>query len=419
MVGDIDGAGRPAGQAGRGRRGEGRRGARRPRGRPGRGAGPQDRAGRGGREARRRVDRLEDRRRPAQGDPRRVEDHPRRRQEDRRRAVEAVRRRPGRASPAAAAPTSPPWTPQRKQAQTAQGGAGRRGRVAGRLDRLERHRQPAQGADDRVEGRAARLQGGRAEALGTVPGRPGRLLHPAQRGLLRPGRRAARATWSASRRCSPRPRRSTSTPTRRPPRPSCGRSRASGTTPAGCPARPPPAWTAGCARSRTRSATAMDSAWRRTDAGGQPAARPDARAGRRGRAAAGPGPGRRRRQADPRGRAGAGRQAAVPRARRAGELTGSARLRPSADCADVDEAGRRGLSVRAALRPVQAALTRAARTSGVAGCRQRSWRRRRSSAGRAARHGYAVPDRPRPRRRPGCGGAPPAAPSAFRWCGAA
>ena len=38
----------------------------------------------------------------------------------------------------------------------------------------------------------ARLQGGRAEALGTVPGRAGRLLQPAQRGLLRTGQRAAR-----------------------------------------------------------------------------------------------------------------------------------------------------------------------------------------------------------------------------------
>ena len=38
---------------------------------------------------------------------------------------------------------------------------------------------------------------------------------------------------------------------------------------------------------------AMDSAWRRTTTGGQPAARPDARAGRRGRGAAGPGAGRR------------------------------------------------------------------------------------------------------------------------------
>ena len=93
----------------------------------------------------------------------------------------------------------------------------------------------------------------------------------------RPRRRAAGATWSASRRCSPRPRRWTSTPTRRAPRPSCATSRPqwheAGRVPREAAAGPgPPA----ARRSTTRSATAMDSAWRRTTTGGQPAARPDA-----------------------------------------------------------------------------------------------------------------------------------------------
>jgi len=69
-----------------------------------------------------------------------------------------------------------------------QGGAGHRGRVTVGLVRLERHRQQAQGADGRVEGRAARAQGGRAAAVGAVPGRPGRVLRTPQRGLLRPRR---------------------------------------------------------------------------------------------------------------------------------------------------------------------------------------------------------------------------------------
>src|SRR5213078_2079646 len=47
------------------------------------------------------------------------------------------------------------------------------------------------------------------------------------------------------------------------------------------------------------------------DAVGQPVADADARAGGRGRGAAGPGQGSRRRQADPRGRAGVGLEAAV------------------------------------------------------------------------------------------------------------
>ena len=100
----------PAGQAGRRRRGEGRRGPGRPGSRPGRGAGPQDRAGGGGREDRRRVDRLEDRRRPAS----------RRSSTSGRPSAGSTRRPtascgsasppPGTPSPAAAAPTSPPWT---------------------------------------------------------------------------------------------------------------------------------------------------------------------------------------------------------------------------------------------------------------------------------------------------------------------
>ena len=56
-------------------------------------------------------------------------------------------------------------------------------------------------------------------------------------------------------------------------------------------------------------------------AAGQPAAAADARAGRRGRAAAGPGPGGRRQPPHQGGRAGAGLQAPVPGPGRAGRLT--------------------------------------------------------------------------------------------------
>ena len=189
VVGDIDGLAARLDKLATVAEEQGRRGARRPRGRPRRGAGPQDRPGRGGREAGGRVDRLEDGRRPAQGDPRRVEDDPRGRQEGRRRAVEAVRGRPGRLHP----PPRRPLRHPRRAAQAGagrQGGAGRRGRVALRVDRLGADRRPAQGAHGPVEGRAARLQGGRAEAVGEVPRRAGRVLHPAQRGLLRARRRA-------------------------------------------------------------------------------------------------------------------------------------------------------------------------------------------------------------------------------------
>ena len=210
---------------------------------------------------------------------------------------------------------------QRKQAQTAQGGAGRRGRGAQGLHRLGRHRQPAQGADGRVEGRAARRQGGRAEALGTVPGRPGRVLQPPQRGLLRPRRRAegqpgAQAGAAGRGRGARRRRRPAGRPGQ-----AAGHPGASGTRPAGCPARPPPGWTAGCGPSTTRSATAMDAAWRRTTPEANPLLAQMRAQVAEAEDAAGPGPGRRRRHAGSRRPSRRSTEAAVPPARRAGRLT--------------------------------------------------------------------------------------------------
>ena len=260
----------------------------------------------------RRVDELEGDRRPVQGDPRRVEDDPRRRPQDRRRAVEAVRRRARRVHP----PPRRPLRDPRREPQAgagSQGRAGRRGRGAVRLDRVERDGQPAQGADDRVEGRAARRQGRRAEAVGTVPRRPGRLLHAAQRDVLGAGRRGEGHARTSGRPSWPRPRRSTSTPTRRPPRPRCATCRRSGTTPDGCRA------TSGADLDRRWRAVeekiraAMDVAWRRPEPSASPlllqmrdqVAEAEARLDR----AKAAGDAKRIREAE----AGPGRQAAVPR----------------------------------------------------------------------------------------------------------
>ena len=142
----------------------------------------------------------------------------------------------------------------------------------------------------RVEGRAARLEGGRAEAVGAVPGRAGRLLHPPQRGLLRPRRRAAGQPGAqagaagrgrgARRRRRPAGRagqaaRDPGAVARR--RPGAARGgRRPGPPAAGRRGEGPPGDGLGLAAHR---------------AVGEPAAGPDARAGGRGRAAAGPGPG--------------------------------------------------------------------------------------------------------------------------------
>ena len=228
-------------------------------------------------------------------------------------------RPPGTASPAAAAPTSPPstrsasrrraprrsWSPRpRRSAESTDWAA-----TANRLKELMAEWKAAPRASKEAE----------QKLWETVPGRAGRVLHPAQRGLLRPRRRAEGqpgAQAGAARRGRGARRR------RRP----AGRAGQAARDPGPVARRRPGAArggrrrsTAGCARSRRRSAT------RWTPPGGAPRRRPTRcwprcasrwprpRRGWRGR----------RRPATPSasgGRAGARRQAAVPRPRRAGRL---------------------------------------------------------------------------------------------------
>ena len=136
---------------------------------------------------------VEGRRRPAAHHRRGVEADQGHRPQDRRRAVEAVRRRPGRLRQAARQPLRPPRHRARRR-QGDQGEAGRPGRGAVRVGGLARDRGGAEGTDDRVEGRSAHQPQHRGRAVEAVPGRPGRLLRAALRGVRRARRRAGPRT---------------------------------------------------------------------------------------------------------------------------------------------------------------------------------------------------------------------------------
>ena len=327
-----------------------------------------------------------------------MEDHPRRRQEDRRRAVEAVTPPPGTASPAAAAPTSPPSTRSasrrsgRKEELVAEAetlaDSTEWAATANRLKELMAEWKAAPRAAKEVEQKLWERFRAAQDAFFTRRSEVFSARDAEQQGNLE--RKQALLAEAEALDVDADPQGRAGQAARDP--------GASGTTPAGCPGRRPPGWTAGCARSTTRSATAMDVGLAAHHAGGQPAARPDARAGGRGRGAAGPGPGRRRRQAHPGGRGGAGVQAAVPR---------SSPSRPaSAD--RPRQAGRSPSRTLAASVAVLGADRGRREQSGRARQPRRGGPAHRWWAARAAPRAYAVPGRPRTRRRPGCAGAPAA-----------
>ena len=126
-------------------------------------------------------------RRPVQDHPRRVAHHPRHRPQDRRAAVEALLQGARGVQPPPRARTSPTSTgsgPARRPARRSWSPRPRSWPIRG----LGTDRRPVPGPDGRVEGRRPRPEGRRRHALAAVPRRPGRLLRPAQRLLLRAGR---------------------------------------------------------------------------------------------------------------------------------------------------------------------------------------------------------------------------------------
>ena len=109
----------------------------------------------------------------------------------RRRAVEAVQPRAYRLRQA----TPGALRGARRAARRGrgpQGEAHQEGRGALDLEGVGRHGARLPGPDDRVEGRRPRPPGRRGQALGAVPGRPGRVLRGPLRGVRRAGRRPGR-----------------------------------------------------------------------------------------------------------------------------------------------------------------------------------------------------------------------------------
>ena len=354
---------------------------------------------------------------PATGckdDPRRVEDDPGRSTRRPTASCGSATRPPGTRSPAAAAPTSPASTPQRKQA------TGRKEELVTEAESLAdstewnatANRLKELMAEWKTAPRAR--QGGRAAAVGAVPGRPGRVLRPPQRGLLGPRRRAEGRPGQAA---GPARRGRGARRRRRP----AGRAGQAARDPGpvarrrpGQPRRRRRRSTGACARSTTRSAAAMDAAWRRTTPEANPllaqmreqVAEAEARLAR----AQAAGDAKRVREAA----GGADQQASLPRAGRAHVLTAS-RAKILAAARQSSGASASQLDSRA----VAADLDRGRGQEQARRGLRRGRGGRRRSACPATPRGTGGAGRPRRRRRPGSGGGRPAAPSALRWCGAA
>ncbi len=246
-------AGRPAAGDRRARRHRHRR-RRRPSARsPRRADRAQGGAGRRGRGTGGQLHAVEGGRRPVARHPRRVADHHRPGPQDRRRAVEALLGGPRDVQPAPRLALRRA-RPRTRRRQAGQGVAVRTRRGAVRLHRLGSHRRDVPRSADRVEGGGPRRQGRRRRAVAPLQVRPGQVLLRAQRGDRRTRRRVPRPTPRPRRRCSPRPRSSTPPTWKRPGR-RCAPSATSGTRSARCRANAARIWSAGCARSRRRSAT--------------------------------------------------------------------------------------------------------------------------------------------------------------------